>query len=87
MGSCDWMNRNLQRRVELVVPIKNKSNKKELWEILQLYLQDNQSRWEMQPDGKYKKIICTDDAKKSDVYESMLKKFKSKKDLASYYYH
>ena len=41
MASADWMNRNLNRRIELCFPIYDKLIKKEVMEILQLQLQDN----------------------------------------------
>ena len=41
MGSADWMTRNLERRVEVVFPLKKESLKSQVLQILQLQLQDN----------------------------------------------
>ncbi len=41
MASADWMNRNLNRRIELCFPIDSESIKREVMEILQLQLRDN----------------------------------------------
>jgi len=41
VGSPDWMERNLDQRFEVVVPIKNPALCRELWDILQLQLTDN----------------------------------------------
>jgi polyphosphate kinase len=41
MASADWMNRNLNSRIELCFPIYDKLIKKEVMEILQLQLHDN----------------------------------------------
>ena len=41
MASADWMNRNLNSRIELCFPIYNKLIKKEVMELLQLQLLDN----------------------------------------------
>lgn len=41
MASADWMNRNLERRIELGFPIYNEEIKKEVLEILDLQLKDN----------------------------------------------
>ncbi len=41
MGSADWMNRNLNRRIEVLAPIFDEDIKQELKEILQLQLNDN----------------------------------------------
>jgi len=54
MGSADWMPRNLDRRVEAVVPIEDPASQAELKTILDLCLQDNRQAWEMQPDGSYR---------------------------------
>jgi polyphosphate kinase len=41
MASADWMNRNLNSRIEMCFPIYDKLIKKEVMEILQLQLHDN----------------------------------------------
>lgn len=41
MGSADWMNRNVYRRIEVVFPVYDKGIKKQVLELLQLQLQDN----------------------------------------------
>lgn len=57
IGSADWMHRNLDRRVEAVVPIKDADLKKYLKEeILEIYLRDNQNAQLLHKDGTYEKI-------------------------------
>lgn len=41
IGSADWMTRNLDKRIEVLTPIKDKDLKEELQAILQLQCQDN----------------------------------------------
>ncbi len=41
MGSADWMERNLSRRVEVIFPIYRKELKEEVMHILHLQLSDN----------------------------------------------
>jgi polyphosphate kinase len=53
IGSADWMERNLNDRVEAVVPIEDLSLKRKCWSILTTQLQDAQQAWEMNPDGTY----------------------------------
>tara|TARA_B110001454_G_C12723310_1_gene436547 strand:- start:28653 stop:30809 length:2157 start_codon:yes stop_codon:yes gene_type:complete len=53
IGSADWMYRNLQTRVEAVVPIVDRASKEKLWEVLQMALNDGRQAWEMNGDGKY----------------------------------
>src|SRR5215204_4927882 len=57
IGSADWMHRNLERRVEAVVPIKDAALKQYLKEeVLAAYLQDNTNASLLKPDGSYEKI-------------------------------
>ena len=55
IGSADWMRRNLNRRMETVMPVTDPTLKLELEHTLQVYENDNCSAWDMQPDGKYVK--------------------------------
>ncbi len=56
IGSADWMHRNLDARVESLVPIFNKGLKKYLKFVLNVLLTDNAQRWVLNEDGKYSKI-------------------------------
>jgi polyphosphate kinase len=53
LGSADWMDRNLSRRVEAVAPVENLRLRERLWEDLQVELGDERNSWQMQPDGTY----------------------------------
>ena len=53
IGSADLMKRNLEQRVEIVVPVEAPALREELRAILDLHLEDQRSAWDMQPDGSY----------------------------------
>lgn len=53
IGSADWMQRNLDRRVEAVTPVEDPTCAKELKEILDILLADNRQAWELKSDGNY----------------------------------
>jgi len=53
IGSADAMKRNLEHRVEIVVPVDEDALKKELRQLLDVQLGDQRSAWDMQPDGSY----------------------------------
>jgi polyphosphate kinase len=53
IGSADCMKRNLESRVEVVVPVEAPALRKELRVILDTQLEDKRSAWEMQSDGSY----------------------------------
>jgi len=55
LSSADWMPRNFDKRLELMFPVEDKKNKKELIQLLQLYFKDNQKAWKLFPDGNYQK--------------------------------
>jgi polyphosphate kinase len=62
IGSADWMNRNLSRRVEAVTPVESLPLRERLWEALQIELQDSRQAWQMQPDGSYVRLKPEDGA-------------------------
>lgn len=53
IGSADWMPRNLDRRVEAVVPIEDPEMIKDVQEVLGIMLADNRQAWDLQADGQY----------------------------------
>jgi polyphosphate kinase len=53
IASADWMPRNLDRRLELMVPVQDKACRDRLIQILEMHLADNQASWRLQPDGTY----------------------------------
>lgn len=53
ISSADWMGRNLDRRVELLVPIEDRDCKNRLMRILNSYFDDSESASELQSDGSY----------------------------------
>ncbi|MEO8041457.1 MAG: polyphosphate kinase 1 [Acidobacteriota bacterium] len=61
IGSADWMQRNLDRRVEVFVPIMSPEIKDFLRDVyLDAYLRDNVNARILRPDGTYRRIPCTD---------------------------
>jgi len=55
LGSADWMQRNLDRRVEALAPVRDPRVRREIEEILRVYEADNATAWDMQPDGSYRR--------------------------------
>ena len=53
MASADWMSRNLDRRVELLVPIEEPQLALRILEILDACFKDNTQASDMAPDGSY----------------------------------
>jgi polyphosphate kinase len=76
-SSADWMPRNLFRRVEIAFPIEGrKLAARAIAEGLTTYLEDNTQAWEMESDGRYRRLTPGDRAPKNAqavLLESMAK--------------
>ena len=58
VGSSDWMDRNLSRRVEVVFPVEHTELKSRLiHEILAIGLADNSKARELLADGTYRRVV------------------------------
>lgn len=63
IGSADLMGRNLDRRIEVLVPVVRESLVRHLREgILQPYLDDTVNAWRMEPNGSYRRRAAAADA-------------------------
>jgi len=73
LGSADLMDRNLNRRVEVVFPVENPDHIHHLREnVLEAYLHDNARARVMHADGTYSRITSKNEDKKIDVQEWLM---------------
>lgn len=69
MGSSDWMPRNLDRRVEVLAPVRDKGIATYLrHDYLEAYLKDNVKARELMPDGSYVRAAKTGEAFDAQSY-------------------
>jgi polyphosphate kinase len=55
LGSADLMTRNLDRRIEVLVPVEGARQRQELVTILDSVFADNAASWELGPDGTWQR--------------------------------
>ncbi|MDH5243961.1 MAG: polyphosphate kinase 1, partial [Chloroflexota bacterium] len=53
IGSADLMDRNLDRRVEAVVPVEDSEARAHLADIIEVMLADDRRSWQLQPDSSW----------------------------------
>ena len=56
IASADWMSRNLDYRVETMVPVQSRELRAELQAILDAQLADNRKAWVLESDGSWRKL-------------------------------
>src|ERR687893_830775 len=56
LGSADLMQRNLDRRVEQLFPLREARHRKKVRRLLDLQLSDTANAWEMNGDGDYTRL-------------------------------
>jgi len=55
IASADWMPRNLDRRIELMIPVADPRGAARLRRILRTCLDDTAQAWRLRPDGRYER--------------------------------
>jgi polyphosphate kinase len=69
ISSADWMPRNLNRRVETLVPIENPTVHEQIQEqIMGANLRDEAQSWVLGPDGEFDRVEGGDDAFSAHVF-------------------
>ncbi len=56
IASADWMPRNLDKRIELMIPVEDIDCARQLREVLAVYFQDTLKARRLRPDGTYERV-------------------------------
>jgi len=60
ISSADWMPRNLDRRVELLIPVQDEGAREDLRTILEAYFKDNTQAWALGSEGNWERLNPND---------------------------
>ena len=76
LSSADWMNRNMLRRVELAWPVLDAALRQRVVdECLLAYLHDQRDAWDLQPDGRYKRVKRAEDPKAPSAQAALMERY------------
>jgi polyphosphate kinase len=78
-GSADWMKRNLDRRVETIVPVLDEGIRRQLGAILRVYDEDNASVWDCGPDGVYTRRCPAEGEERREAQEIFIRMARERK--------
>ena len=77
MGSADWMNRNIYRRIEVCFPVYNETLKTDIRNIINIQLKDNVSAVEL--SFKLENVLINDNNDKIRSQEEIMNYLKTRK--------
>jgi polyphosphate kinase len=72
LGSADLMQRNLDRRVEQLFPLREQRHRDKVRRLLELQLADTANAWELKSDGSYERLSPQEDEEPLDSQALML---------------
>ncbi|MCM2330975.1 polyphosphate kinase [Geopseudomonas sagittaria] len=77
LSSADWMERNLDKRVETCFPLEGKKLITRVKKELEAYLADNTQAWVLQSDGRYQRLQPSGNQNPRNAQALMVEKLSS----------
>jgi polyphosphate kinase len=74
LSSADWMERNLDKRVETCFPVEGKKLIMRVKKELEYYLTDNTHSWLLQADGRYVRSLPTGNQNPRSAQDTLLER-------------
>jgi len=74
IGSADLMQRNLDHRIEVLVPVENARVRSEIHGVLDSALADNVNSWILKPGGEWKRAAATKPEKRHSHHDTMMQR-------------
>jgi polyphosphate kinase len=72
LGSADLMQRNFDRRVEQLFPLREQRHRDKIRRLLELQLADTANAWELRPDGSFERLHPQEGEEPLDSQEILL---------------
>jgi polyphosphate kinase len=82
MGSADLMPRNLDHRVEVLVPVEDLALRSELTATLTALLSDNAASWQLLPDGTWERVRPKKDERPRSAQGVLMRRARRRASLA-----
>jgi polyphosphate kinase len=83
IGSADWRGRNLDARVEAIVPITEPRLRGRLVQLLEYALADNDLAWEMGADGDYRRLAPRAGEERLNLHEKLMEETLRRRELVA----
>ena len=74
IGSPDVMQRNLDHRIEVLVPVENARARQEIHAILDSALEDDTNAWVLGPDGEWLRVVPAKPARPHSHHATMMRR-------------
>jgi polyphosphate kinase len=74
LGSADLMPRNLDHRIEVVVPIEDAAHRGELDAVHKALFADDTAAWELGPDGGWTRVVPQDPDKPQSAQATLMRR-------------
>ena len=74
IGSPDLMQRNLDHRIEVLMPVESTRVRQEIHAILDSALEDDMNAWILGPDGEWKRSTPGKSSKPHSHHETMMRR-------------
>ncbi len=82
LGSADLMPRNLDHRIEVVVPVEDLQVRNELEGIFKALLADNSQAWQLQSDGSWERVTAKKNERKRQAQTLFMRRRERARRLA-----
>jgi polyphosphate kinase len=79
LSSADWLPRNLEKRIELMFPLRDEAARARVKTILESYFADNSKAHRLGPNGRWKKLKAGEGEKPYSAQASFYEAVKRRK--------